>query len=117
MYKLIPLSLLQSLFLCSGQILFKLGLNASGPFSWSWGFFKAQLTNWWYLGCGLSFAAATVLWAYILRNFPFSIAYPLSCLSYVLGVFAAIMIFKETVSWTQWIGVFLVVSGCILIAK
>lgn len=117
MWKLVPLALIQSLFLCGGQVFLKLGLQVSGPFSWTWKFFKAQLTNWWYLGCGLSFGIATVLWFYILKHYPFSIAYPLSCLSYVFGMLAAILIFHESVTWVQWLGVFLVMTGCVLIAK
>ena len=117
MWKLIVLAVTQSAFLCGGQVLLKLGLAASGPFSWSWSFFKSQLTNWWFLFCGLSFGVATVLWLYILKHFPFSIAYPLSCLSYAFGMVAAILVFHEQVNWVQWLGVFLVMTGCVLSAR
>ncbi|MBQ9892054.1 MAG: EamA family transporter [Bacteroidales bacterium] len=117
MWKLVPLAIIQSLFLCGGQVFLKLAMLASGPFSWTWKFFGRQLTNWWFLGCGVSFGVATVLWMYILKHYPFGIAYPLSCMSYAFGMIAAILIFKEQVVWTQWLGVFLVMSGCILIAK
>lgn len=117
MLKLFLLSLLQSGFLCGGQVLLKLGLAASGPFSWTWRFFRAQLTNWWFLFCGISFGAATVLWLYILKHYPFGIAYPLTCLAYLFGILASIFVFKEAVSWTQWIGVFLIMTGCFLILK
>ena len=117
MWKLVILAVTQSIFLCGGQVLLKLGLAASGPFSWTWSFFKNQLTNWWFLFCGISFGVATVLWLYILKHFPFSIAYPLSCLSYAFGMVAAILVFHEQVNWVQWIGVFLVISGCVLIAR
>ena len=117
MLKLIPLALIQSIFLSGGQVLLKLAMAKSGPFSWSWSFFRNQLTNWWFLGCGVSFGVATVLWLYILKHFPFSVAYPLSCLSYVFGVVAAMLIFKEHVVWTQWIGVMLIMAGCALIVK
>lgn len=117
MLKLIPIAIIQSLFLCGGQVFLKLGLAASGPFSLSWAFIKAQLTNWWYLACGISFIVATLLWFYILHNFPFSIAYPISCISYVFGMIAAIVIFHENVTFVQWAGVFLIITGCILIAK
>ena len=60
---------------------------------------------------------ATVLWMYMLKHFPFSIAYPLSCLSYAFGMVAAILVFHEQVNWVQWIGVFLVMTGCVLIAR
>jgi len=117
MWKLIPLALVQSIFLSGGQLLLKIALNASGKFSWSWTFFKSQLTNWWFLACGASFGIATVLWFHILKHYPFSIAYPLSCISYAIGVGAAILVFHEHVSWSQWIGVMLIMAGCALIVK
>ena len=117
MWKIVPLALLQSFFLAGGQVLLKLALAASGTFRWSWSFFKAQLTNWWFLGCGISFAVATVLWLYILKHFPFSIAYPLSSLSYLFGIFAAMLVFHEHIDWTQWVGVLLIMAGCALIVK
>ena len=46
MWRIVPLALLQSVFLAGGQVLLKLALAASGPFKWSWAFFRAQLTNW-----------------------------------------------------------------------
>lgn len=114
---LIPLSIVQAAFLCGGQVLLKLALAKSGEFSWTWKFFAAQLTNWWFLGCGVAFAAATVLWLYILKNYPFGIAYPLSCLSYLFGLFAAMLVFREPVTASQWAGVLLIMAGCALIAK
>lgn len=117
MLKLIILSLSQSLFLCGGQVLLKLGLAKSGPFSWTWSFFRSQLTNWWFLFCGISFGVATVLWLYLLKHYSFSIVYPLTCISYLFGMFAAMLIFKETVSALQWIGVLLIMTGCAFILK
>ena len=117
MWKLIPLALIQSLFLCGGQVFLKLGLAVSGPFSWTWKFFRAQITNWWYLACGISFGIATVLWLYILKHFPFSIAYPLSSISYIFGTIAAILIFHEHVSVSQWLGVLLIMAGSALMVR
>ena len=117
MWKIVPIALLQSVFLAGGQVLLKLGLEVSGPFHCSWSFFKAQLTNWWYLGCGISFGVATVLWFYILKHFPFSIAYPLSSISYIFGTIAAILIFHEHVSVTQWLGVLLIMAGSALMVR
>ena len=117
MLKLIILSLSQSLFLCGGQVMLKLGLAKSGPFSWTWGFFRSQLTNWWFLFCGISFGLATVLWLYLLKHYSFSIVYPLTCISYLFGMFAAILVFKESVSVLQWIGVLLIMTGCAFILK
>lgn len=115
--RLILLALIQSLFLCGGQILMKLALQAMGTFSWSWRFFGRQLLNWWWLGCGISFTAAGLLWMYILKHYPFSQAYPLSSLAYVFGMVASMFVFREQVSWMQWAGVLLIMAGCYCVAQ
>jgi drug/metabolite transporter (DMT)-like permease len=117
MWKIIPLSLLQCLLLSSGQVFLKFALNKMGDFHWKIEFFKGLLVNWWFLACGICYGIATILWMYILKNFPFSMAYPMISLSYVFGMFAAILFFNEQVSVTRWLGVILIVSGCCLIVK
>ncbi len=117
MLRLLILSVIQSVFLCGGQVLLKLAMAKMGEFSWTGKFFLAQLTNWWFLGCGISFAVATVLWLYILKNYPFGVAYPLSSMTYLLGLVAALLVFHEPVSASQWVGVLLIMAGCVLIAK
>jgi undecaprenyl phosphate-alpha-L-ara4N flippase subunit ArnE len=54
---------------------------------------------------------------YIIKNFPLSMAYPMVSLSYVMGMLAAILFFHEQIPLVRWIGVFLILSGCVLIAK
>lgn len=115
--RLILISLIQSALLCAGQVLLKFALAKMGAFSMTWSFFSRQLTNWWWLGCGLCYAVATLLWLYIIKNFPFSMAYPMISLSYVFGMFAAIMFFHEQVPVVRWVGVLLIIGGCFLIAK
>lgn len=107
----------QSLLLCAGQVLLKIAMKEMGTVSMTLRFVASQLTNWWWLGCGLCFAAATVLWMYIIRTFPFSAAYPLVSLSYVFGMFAAMFIFHETIPPTRWVGVLLIMAGCVLVAR
>jgi len=117
MLQIIPLSMLQCLLLSGGQVLLKFALTEMGSFQWKAQFFIRLLTNWWFLGCGLCYGIATILWMYILKNFPFSMAYPMISLSYVFGMFAAILFFHEQVPLTRWIGVLLIMGGCFLIAK
>ena len=90
MTRLIPIAILQSAVLALAQVLLKFALAGFGKWQWSWQFVKSQLTNWYWLGCGVMFTGATVLWMYMLKRFPFSQAYPMSCLSYVFGMIAAI---------------------------
>ncbi len=117
MWHIIPLALIQSILLSMGQVLLKFALNKMGRFEWEWHFFGKLLTNWWLLGCGVCYGFATILWLYILKKFPFSIAYPMISLSYVFGMLAAIVFFHEQVSITRWMGVLLIIGGCFLIAK
>jgi undecaprenyl phosphate-alpha-L-ara4N flippase subunit ArnE len=115
--RIIVLSIIQSLLLCVGQVFLKFALSAMGTFSWSVRFFVRQLTNWWWLGCGICYAAATVLWMYILKHFPFSMAYPMISLSYVFGMLAAMLVFHESIPLTRWLGVLCIMVGCVLVAR
>ena len=44
-------------------------------------------------------------------------AYPMVSLSYIFGMFAAILVFHEQVPLIRWAGVLLIMAGCVLIAK
>lgn len=111
------LAVIQSLLLCSGQIFLKFALQKMGCFAFTTSFFCHQLTNWWFLACGLCYLAASVLWMYIVKNFPFSMAYPMVSLSYVFGMVAAMLVFHEAIPATRWFGVALIILGCLLVAR
>ena len=95
----------------------KLALAHMKPFEWSWAFWGCLLTNWQLALCGILFLGASLLWMFMLKTFPLSVAYPLGSLSYVFGILAAILIFHEDVSMAKWIGVGLIMAGCGLIVK
>ena len=86
-------------------------------FAWNKEFWGAMLVNWQFALSGLMFGAASLLWMYIVKVFPFSVAYPMVSLSYVFGMFAAMLFFHEQVSVTRWMGVFCIIVGCFLIVK
>ena len=117
MLKLISLAVVKSALLSGGQVLPKFALEKMGKFEWTWRFFGDLLVNWWFLGTGICYASATVLWMYILKKFPFSMAYPMISLSYVFGMLAAVFIFHESIPLTRWLGVLLIMGGCVLIAR
>ena len=114
---LIPLALLQSLLLAGGQVLLKFALARMLPFSWTLPFWKSVFVNWQFASCGLCYGAGSLLWFYIIKNFPFSMAYPMVSLSYVFGMIAAIVFFHESVDLLKWLGVLLIMLGCYLIAR
>lgn len=113
---LFPLSVLQAIMLAGGQVLVKIALQHMPKAEFSWSFIWSQATNWWWLACGISFGGATVLWAYILKHYPFSLAYPMSSVAYIFGMMAAMWIFHEQVSASAWIGICLIMLGCYFIA-
>lgn len=117
MWRIIPLSIIQSLLLCGGQVLLKYALQRMMPFGWTWEFWRSVLLNWQFAACGLCYGAASLLWFYILKHFPFSMAYPMISLSYVFGMVAAIVFFHEQVNAMKWLGTAFIVLGCFLIAK
>ncbi len=117
MWKILTLSIAQSALLAGGQVFLKFALARMKPFGWTWSFFGSLLLNWQFAACGVLFLAASLLWLYMLKHYPLSIAYPLVSLSYAFGMVAAIVFFHETVTVTRWIGVGLIMIGCCLIAK
>jgi len=115
--QLLVLAIIQSLLLAGGQVFLKLALARMEPFGWNWQFWGTLLVNWQFATCGLLYGAGTVLWLYIIKHFPFSMAYPMVSLSYVFGMIAAMLVFHEDVSPAKWAGVLLIMAGCYLIAK
>ena len=117
MWKLLPYSLLQCILLSAGQVLLKFALHKMQPFGWNREFWWSLLGNWQFAACGLCYGAGSLLCMYSLKYFPFSMAYPMISLSYVIAMFSAILFFHETVPVHRWIGCALIVCGCMLILK
>lgn len=114
---LLLLAIIQSILLVAGQVLLKFALARMLPFAMSVEFWKSVFVNPQFAACGVCYGAGSLLWFYIIKNHPFSMAYPLVSLSYVFGMFAAIIFFNEPVSVTKWIGVLLIMLGCYFIAR
>ncbi len=117
MWRIIPYAILQCILLTAGQVFLKFAMTRMPAFSWTREFWGSILTNWQFAASGLLFGAASLLWMYIVKHFPFSTAYPMASLCYVFGMLAAILFFHEEVSVWKWLGVALIVLGCMLIAK
>ncbi|WP_108649003.1 EamA family transporter [Dongshaea marina] len=100
---MIPLLLgLTLLLTCSGQLLQKMA--ASGQNRW--------LSLIGAIGC---LGLGALCWLAVLQKLPVGIAYPMLSLNYVLVMLASHWIFKETVSFRQWLGVILVVAGVVIL--
>jgi undecaprenyl phosphate-alpha-L-ara4N flippase subunit ArnE len=117
MWQLLSLAIIQSIMLSFGQLTLKLALMKMPAFSWTAHFWGSLLTNWWFLLCGLFFGGASILWMYILKHFPLSMASPMVSLSYVFALIFSVVFLHEAVAWNRWLGVALIMIGCIFVAK
>ena len=117
MLKLLLLSTVQALLLASSQVFLKLAFGRMPAFEFRWSYFGQLLSNWQFALSGLTIAGASVLWFYIVRHFPLSVAYPLISISYVFGMVAAVVVFGESVPASRWIGVGLIAAGVFFMVK
>ena len=111
------LLVIQSLLLITGQTLWKTEIDKYTGITLN---NITQILFSWRVVLGLSiYVAATLLWFYIISiaKDKFSVIYPFGSLAYVLGIFVAIIFFKEVIPVTRWVGAALVVLGIIFIAK
>ena len=92
-------------------------LGKTTQFEWTWFFFKEVIADFWLFACCISFGFAIFLWINIINKYPFSQAYPLTSFSFVFGLYASWLIFGETIPYSRWIGMALVIAGCFLIMK
>ena len=117
MWRVVILAIAQSALLACGQVFLKFGLERMLPFAWSRAFWSSALLNWPFALSGILFGSSSVLWMYIVKHYPLSVAYPMISLSYVFGLIAAIVFFHESVEAYKWVGVMLIIGGCCLIAR
>lgn len=100
------------------ELLLKAGATASAnpALRWSWLGINA-------LGSPLTWLAIVVIivdlviWLYILKFIPLSIAFPLSRTVDVLVPISCWLILKEMISPLRWCGIALVIVGLIIVAK
>ena len=101
--KLIPLAVFQSVLMAAGQVLLKLSLQYFAPVGANWTFMRSFLLNWRFALCGVCYLVSSLLWMYIVKNFPLSQSYPMVSLSFVFCMIAAIVVFHETVDLYKWL--------------
>lgn len=63
------------------------------------------------------YALSAFIWIFAISKLPLSIAYPLVGISYVIVMVLSYFMFKEPITLTKVIGVLLIISGVIVIAR
>ena len=102
--------------LVTGQILWKLSFNKSPLVINSAGILRL-IKDPLIWGGLILFGLATLLWFVVLSNLNLSVAYPLQSISYIIGILAAIIIFREKVVLIQWLGMLFILLGVYLVSR
>jgi len=71
----------------------------------------------WIIGGGVLYVIATAIWLYLLSKLPLSLIYPLQSVAYIIALFVALLVFKEAIPITRWVGVAVILFGVYLVAK
>ena len=100
------------------ELLLKAGARATADLSQSWWWTGitglASLLTWLAMGVII---LDLMIWLYVLKYIPLSIAFPLSRLVDVLVPISCWLILKEGISTTRWSGIALVIIGLAIVAK
>ncbi|MGA2262688.1 MAG: EamA family transporter [Acidobacteriota bacterium] len=121
MIKIVILSTFTTLLITSGQVLWKLGLNRIGGFYLSeYGLFGNLfriLTNPFVIAGFVVYIIATGFFMFLLSKFDISLVIPISSVSFVFSLIAGAYIFHEQISLTRVTGVFVIITGILMVLK
>lgn len=115
------LTVFVTLLLAMAQVIVKLGLNRIGGFHISFKSFFSDIIPFissYCLWIGfITIIVSSFLWMKVLAKVELSVAYPLISISYIFGIIAAVIIFKESVPLIRWVGVIVIMFGIFLITR
>lgn len=97
----------------SGQVLFKIGSQATIDYSIPRELLKIATNGWVFLAI-MVYGTSTIVWVYVLRKIPLSIAYPVTSLQFILVPGLAYLVLQEPLSIKYLIGAALILAGIIV---
>ncbi|RMH82262.1 hypothetical protein EA796_20770 [Pseudomonas sp. AOB-7] len=109
----VALAVLTAFSMASGQLLFKLGADrwrGDSLVQLLWSFLSSP----YLMGAVFLYALTILVWIYVLKVLPLSIAYPLTALSYILVPVFSLVILGEKVSTNTLVGSGLIIAGIIV---
>ncbi|MCF0166970.1 MAG: EamA family transporter [Bacteroidales bacterium] len=115
--RLFVLIIIQAICVVGAQAFLKLALNRIGDFVMSWECIKHALSVWQLYVAGILALTGVGEWMYVLKHYDFSLAYPLTSISFIVSLFCAWLMFGETIPVTRWIGVVIICIGVYFVAK
>jgi len=110
------LTLLCVVLLAIGQMLFKSAAGQWRVDGWSWATLRSFLSPALIAGLVL-YAVTTVLWVYVLRTVPLTVAYSVFALTFVIVPLVAYLFFEEPLTLNTFLGSALIVAGVIVTVR
>ncbi|HQQ62152.1 MAG TPA: EamA family transporter [Pseudomonadales bacterium] len=107
------LAILTAFSMAGGQMLFKLGA-ASVQGNSTLELLVSFVRNPFLVGAAFLYALTIVVWVFVLRILPLSLAYPLTALSYVIVPVLSYLFLQEKISWQTAVGAALIIAGVIV---
>jgi drug/metabolite transporter (DMT)-like permease len=107
------LTLLCVVLIAVGQLLFKSAAGQWRVEGWSWATLRSLLSPALLLALAL-YGLTTVLWVFVLRSAPLSIAYPLYALVFLLVPILEHFVFGETLTWNSLVGGAVIMLGVMI---
>ena len=112
----LSLTVLCVLLLALGQMLFKTAAGQWRIDGWSWSSLRSLVSPALLAGL-LLYAATTVLWVFILRSVPLTLAYSVYALAFVFVPLLAYFVFDEPLTLNTLLGAALIVAGVIVTVR
>jgi len=111
--KLASIAVLTAVFMSMGQLLFKLGANGLNGTSLT-RFLPGVVTSPAIIAACVLYAITTVIWVWVLKHAPLSLAYPFTALSYVITPVMSYFLFNEKLNLQFTMGSLILMLGIII---
>ena len=114
-YSLLAIAIL---FNGTANILMKSGMKDAPAFSDKSGMVTHYLTSWPLVVGLVLFALNVIAWTQALSKLPLSVAYPIMVsMTLLIVIMGSALLFKESISWIQWVGFVLIVVGVACVTR
>ena len=110
--KYVALTLITTLLMAAGQMLFKIG-STGKDFSSLSNIVKLLFSPTILLALCI-YGGTTILWMYILSKVEINRVYPIQSLAFALVLVLASVVFKERIPANRWVGVGIIIVGVII---
>ena len=121
MIKVIVFTVITSILITGGQVLWKIGLhNINGFYLKEYNLFENiyRIIKSGYILTGFAvYVLATGFFMYLLSKHELSLIIPIMSISFIFALIAGIIFFHEEVNTYRWFGVVVIILGVYLITK